>query len=157
MSIRDHISDLRWRAANGRTKVSNAWWRAAGRRIDGARQQASNEKNRKTIARGKAPRRDWVADEVKSRTPIYRKRINPATGRPHTDDRMMHGVRNEGLGKMKRSDDRAAAAERAAREYRERTSPGVRDLQRAHEDSRDRANNRTRPDPSRKHPGRAAR
>jgi hypothetical protein len=99
--IRDHLSDLRWRAANGRVKASNAWWRTAGRRIDGARQQASNEKNRRTIARGKAPRRDRVAAEVKSRTPVYRDRVNPAHGNKHREDARLQRTGNEGLARQR--------------------------------------------------------
>lgn len=99
--IRDHLSDLRWRAANGRVKASNAWWRVAGRRIDGARQEASNRKNRRTIERGKAPRRDRVAAEVKSRTPIYRDRVNPAHGNKHREDARLHKSGNESLARQK--------------------------------------------------------
>ena len=79
-----------------------------------------NERNRRTIARGKAPRRERVAAEVKSRTPVVRKRVNPATGRAHRDDPMMHRVRDEGLDKRKRADDRERAADQAVREYRAR-------------------------------------
>ena len=99
--IRDHVSDLRWRAANGRVKVSNAWYRAAGRRIDGARQEASNRKNRRTIERGKAPRRDRVAAEVTSRTPVVRNRINPAHGNPHREDARLHRTGNESLARRR--------------------------------------------------------
>ena len=119
-----------------------------------------NERNRRTLQRGKAPRRDRVAAEVKSRTPVYRDRVNPATGRPHTDDRMMHRVRDEGLGKMKRSNDRAAAAGKFAREegqaYRERQA-----RDRAPAAAASRWNDplpgerrERRPAPARKHPGR---
>ena len=102
-----------------------------------------NERNRRTLERGKAPRRERVAAEVTSRAPGARKRINPATGRPRTDDRMMHRVRDESLGRMKRSNDRAAAAEKFGREkgqeYRERKA------------------REQRPAPARQRPGRAAR
>ena len=101
MKIRDHLSDMSWRAANGRVKVSNAWERAVGNRVRGARQQASNERNRKTIERGKAPRRERVASEVKSRTPIYRDRVNPAHGNKHREDARLHRTRDESLARMK--------------------------------------------------------
>lgn len=114
--IRDHVHDLRWRAANGRVKASNAWYRAAGRRISGARQEASNRKNRKTIERGKAPRRDRVASEVQSRTPVYRNRVNPATGRPHRDDGQLHKTRDESLARMRQH--REPARERPGRPAR---------------------------------------
>ena len=104
--IRDHVHDLRWRAANGRVKASNAWWRAAGRRIDGARTEASNRKNRRTLERGKAPRRDRVAAEVTSRTPVVRDRVNPAHGNKHREDVRLHKSRDAGLAWMKQARER---------------------------------------------------
>jgi hypothetical protein len=103
MSIRDHLSDLSWRAGNGRTKIRDAWWRAVGRRIDGARTARRNERNRKTIERGKAPRRDRVAAEVKSRTPVLRDRINPAHGNKHRKDARLHRQGNESLARMRQA------------------------------------------------------
>jgi hypothetical protein len=66
MRIRDHLSDLRWHAANGRVHVSNAWYRIAGRRISGTRQQYRNWLSTRARVRGKRPLPD---------------RVNPATGR----------------------------------------------------------------------------
>ena len=115
MKIRDHLSDLRWRAANGRVKASNAWYRAAGRRIQGARQQASNERNRKTIERGRAPRRERAASEVKSRTPFYRDRVNPAHGNKHREDARLHKGRDESLARWKRERTAAPTRQRTGR------------------------------------------
>lgn len=45
-----------------------------------------NWRNRRAVSRG---RRDAVAragDGVRSAVPVYRDRVNPATGRPHRDD-----------------------------------------------------------------------
>jgi hypothetical protein len=98
--VRDHLSEARWHLAKGRVKVSNAWYRAAGRRIQGARTGISNARNRRTIERGRAPRLDGAAAAVTSRTPVIRGRINPATGRRRRDDAMMHRSRNEGLARM---------------------------------------------------------
>ena len=109
--IRGHFSALRWRAANGRTKASNAWYRTVGRRVQGARTAASNRKNRRIIERGKAPRRDRVAAEIKSRTPIYRNRVNPAHGNKHREDARLHRAGNESLARMKAN---PASAERSA-------------------------------------------
>jgi len=100
-SLRDRSASLRWRLADGRTHASNAWYRAAGRRISGARTGISNARNRRAIDRGRASRIDGAIAAVTSRTPVVRGRINPATGRKRRDDAMMHRTRNEGLSRMK--------------------------------------------------------
>lgn len=79
--VRDHLGTLRWRAANGRTHASNAWYRAAGCRLSGTRQQYRNWLSTRTRARGKTPLPDRVTRATGSRVPVYRDRINPATGR----------------------------------------------------------------------------
>ena len=104
-SPRDYLSALRWRAANGRTRVSNAWYRAAGRRISGARQGIRNSRNRRTLERGRAPRLDGVVAAVTSRAPVIRDRINPATGRSRRDGALMHRSRNNGLARMQADRD----------------------------------------------------
>ena len=81
------LSALRWRLANGRTHVSNAWYRAVGRRISGGRQRYRNWLNRRARVRGRAPLPDRLTRWAGSRTPGYRNRINPATGRPRWTDR----------------------------------------------------------------------
>ena len=86
-SPRDYLSDLRWRAANGRVHVSNAWYHVAGRRIHGARTQYRNWLGDRARARGKAPLPDRVTRAAGSRIPVYRDRTNPATGRPRWTDR----------------------------------------------------------------------
>ena len=75
-----------------------------------------NERNRRTLERGKAPRHERVAAEVKSRTPIVRDRINPAHGRPHRDDVESHKIRDEGLANRKRVSDQQKAAEKVCRQ-----------------------------------------
>ena len=109
-----------------------------------------NERNRKTIERGKAPRRDRVAAEVKSRTPIYRDRINPAHGSKHREDARLHKTGNESRARQKRVLDRLAPAERK--------------LAVAHASAVARWNDplpgerrERRPAPARKRPGRTAR
>jgi hypothetical protein len=99
-SPRDHLSALRWRAANGRVHASNAWYRAAGRRVSGARAEHRNRVNRRAIDRGRATRLDGAVAVLTSRTPVVRDRINPATGRRRRVDAMMHRTRNEGLARM---------------------------------------------------------
>lgn len=88
MSLRDRWrhSATRWRLGNGRVHASDAWYRVAGRRIQGTRQQYRNWLNGRAHARGKAPLPDRATRAVGSRTPVYRNRVNPATGRPRRDD-----------------------------------------------------------------------
>ena len=85
MTARDRLSDVpvRARLAASRVRVgaSNAWYRAAGRRISGTRQGISNARNQRTLERGRRPRTTQLADAARSSVPVYRNRINPATGR----------------------------------------------------------------------------
>ncbi len=98
---RDYASTLRWRLGNGRVRASNAWYRIAGRPVQGRRQRVGNWRNGRAIARG---RRDVVAragDQVRSRMPVVRNRVNPATGRPHRDDAWMGRLSDRSLARMK--------------------------------------------------------
>ena len=61
----------------------------------------SNWRNRRTIARGRMPRWERVTAEVKSRTPVYRNRVNPAHGNPHKADARLHRTANQGLARMR--------------------------------------------------------
>ena len=84
---RDYLSDLRrYYLPQAGVRVSNAWDRAAGRHIQGSRARFSNWRNRRDIIQGK---RDVVrrgGDEIRSRLPVVRGRINPATGLQHRRD-----------------------------------------------------------------------
>jgi hypothetical protein len=115
---RDHLHDLRWRLANGRTRVSNAWYRAAGRRISGARQGISNWRNQRTLDRGRRPRTTQAADAARSSAPVYRNRINTGTGRPHRDDRQLGRTTDQSLARMaprRRSDAASRQAQQRGR------------------------------------------
>ena len=91
---RDYLSDVRrYYLPEARTRASNAWYRAAGRRIQGARQGYRNWLNGRAWTRGKAPLPDRVSRAAGSRTPVYRNRVNPATGRPRRDDRTRERAR----------------------------------------------------------------
>ena len=89
MSIRTRwqTSTTGWRLGNGRVRVSNAWYRAAGRRISGGRQQYRNWLNRRAVTRGRTPLPDRITRGAGTCLPIVRDRINPATGRPRWTDR----------------------------------------------------------------------
>ena len=80
-------SAFRWRLANGRVRVSNAWYRTAGNRIHGGRQGYRNWLSARARARGKDPLPDRITRGAASRIPGYRNRVNPATGRPRWTDR----------------------------------------------------------------------
>jgi len=109
-TIRDYVSDApvyaRLAANRVRVGASSAWYRAAGRRIQGSRARFSNWRNRKAIARGRRDvvargRRDVVArvgDQVRSRTPVLRNRIDPSTGRQNRDARRTGRQRDVSLG-----------------------------------------------------------
>ena len=118
MSIRDRLSDLPFHAANGRVKVSNAWYRTVGRRVQGARAGRSNRRNQKARERGHATRRAGAAAWARSKTPIYRDRINPSHGNKHREDARLQRMGNESLARMKQS-----RAEFAQEYTRQRSGP----------------------------------
>jgi hypothetical protein len=118
-SARDHLSDVpvRARLAANRVHVaaSNAWYRAAGRRIHGARQGISNARNQRTLERGQRPRTTQAADVIRSSVPFYRNRISSATGRPNRMARELGRTADAGLARSAPR-IRAERAERAARQ-----------------------------------------
>jgi hypothetical protein len=67
-----------------RTARARRWLRL---HLTGNRQRYRNWLNRRARARGKAPLPDRVTRGAGSRTPVYRNRVNPATGRPRWTDR----------------------------------------------------------------------
>ena len=115
--IRDHVSDVpaRTRIAANRVRVgaSNAWHRAAGNRIRGARTGLSNRRNQRTLERGRAPRLTGARAAISSRLPVYRNGVNPAHGNPHREDARLHRTGNESLARM--APQRRRDASRATR------------------------------------------
>lgn len=118
MNIRDHLDTLRWRAANGRTHVSNAWHRAVGHRLAGARTGFGNWRNLRAIQRGRRDVPARIGDQVRSRTPVVRSRINRATGRPHRDDREMGRSSDRSLARLAEGQRRLRDAEARRRASR---------------------------------------
>ena len=115
--------NLRWRLANGRVHASNAWYRAAGRRISGTRTQLSNWRNLRAIQRGHRDIPARAGDQIRSRAPVVRARINRATGRPHGDDVRMGQASDRTLARLAEQQRRLRPAEarnRAARAGRTR-------------------------------------
>jgi hypothetical protein len=66
----------------------------------GNRQRLSNWRNRRTIERGRRPRITQAADAARSSLPVYRDRINRATGRPHRDDAQLGRTSDRSLARM---------------------------------------------------------
>lgn len=85
-TIKDQISDIPYHYRKQRTRISNAWYRLAGQRIRGWRTGISNWRNQRILDRGRRSRITQAADQVRSRMPVYRNRVNRATGHPHRDD-----------------------------------------------------------------------
>lgn len=101
---RDYLSDLRrYYLPAARTRVSNAWHRAAGRHVQGGRARFWNWRSQKAFARGRRDIPARAADQVRSRVPVYRDRVNPATGRRHRDDVRLGRGMDQGLAAFRRS------------------------------------------------------
>ena len=111
--LRDYAHDF-WRVylPNARTRASNAWHRAAGRHLQGQRTGFSNWRNNRAIQRGRRDLPARTGDQVRSRMPVVRDRINRATGRPHRDDRAMGQASDRTLARLagQQRDLRAAQA-----------------------------------------------
>lgn len=118
--VRDHAGNVRARTGTGtayraHVAASDAWYRMAGRRIAGGRQQFWNRRSSKAFARG---RRDAAArggDQVRSRTPVLRNRINPATGRAHRDDVQLGRTHDQALARFRQVMPEVARPRRSGR------------------------------------------
>jgi hypothetical protein len=84
--LRGYLGEAHYRIGNGSAHLSNAWYRAAGKRIQAARTRVSNYRNRRDVARGRTSKLEQAAWTARSRVPVYRDRVNPATGRAHEYD-----------------------------------------------------------------------
>lgn len=121
---RDYLSDLRrYHLPNARTKASNAWHRAAGRHIRTARGWISNARAERAQRRGRRdlPRR--AADSLRSSLPVFRNRIDPATGRPNRDSRGLGRATDRELARWAPQRREAARAPGASRTVPVRTAP----------------------------------
>ena len=99
--LRDYLSDLRrYYLPETATRARDAWHRAAGRRIEGARGRIANARAARARQRGRRdlPRR--AADNLRSSLPVYRSRINPGTGRPNRDSRALGRTCDAALARM---------------------------------------------------------
>lgn len=75
-------------------------------RMTGNRQRYRNWLNRRAMRRGKSPLPERLARPVRSSVPVYRNRVNPATGRPRRDDKQIGRVKDRSLARMARGRSR---------------------------------------------------
>lgn len=95
-------------------------------RMAGNRTRYRNWLNRRARARGKVPLPDRIMRGFSS-LPVYRSRLNPATGRPHRDDKPIGAVQDGAMARMRAADDlraaRAADNQRFVRDMLARRDP----------------------------------
>ena len=98
-------------------------------RFQEAKTRRHNDRVERDIARGRESRMAPLRRQMKSRTPGYRKRINPGTGRPHRDDAKLGRGNNEQFARLKKMREESREWSRRGRpadhERRPRT-PGQR-------------------------------
>ena len=94
-----------------RTARAKRWLRL---HLTGNRQRYRNWLNRRTRARGKTPLPDRVTRAAGSRVPGYRNRVNPATGRPRRDDRVIGRVKDQSLARSRAENELLRARVQAA-------------------------------------------
>lgn len=88
-------------------------------RLTGNRTRYRNWLSSRAWQRGKTPLPDRIARRF-SNLPVYRNRINRATGRPHRYDKQIGALRDRTLARFKaRNDAQAARAEHNQRFVRE--------------------------------------
>lgn len=68
--------------------------------LTGNRQRYRNWLNRRALLRGKSPLPERLTRPVRSSLPVYRQRVNPATGRPRRDDREIGRVTDRELARL---------------------------------------------------------
>jgi hypothetical protein len=114
-TLADHASDWRWRASVLSVHVSNARHRAT-RPLRTASGSLRNWRNRRFLETGKGFRVERATRGLRSSLPVYRNRINRATGRPRRDDAEVYRRRDEAFARMReRRIPRTAAVQ--ARDY----------------------------------------
>lgn len=74
-----------------------------------------NWRNRRAIVRGRRDVAARAGDAVRSGTPVLRNRVNPATGRPHRDDRQIGRLSDRALSRHPEIARRTEQRNRAAR------------------------------------------
>jgi hypothetical protein len=83
--IRDYLQDARWYARRAAVPVQNAAYRAT-EPLRSLRWNAGEYRRRWAREHGRRDPLRRAADHARSRLPLVRDRVNPATGRKHRDD-----------------------------------------------------------------------
>jgi hypothetical protein len=61
----------------------------------------SNARNRRAVARGRRPLMERAGSRIAAKMPLYRNRINRATGRPHRDDAAHGRLTDQSLARLR--------------------------------------------------------
>jgi hypothetical protein len=83
-----------------RTRLSDAHFRAT-RPLRTLKGTVGNWRRRRFVETGKGYAVERAMRPVRSSLPVYRDRINPATGRPRRDDAELYRRRDAALGRMR--------------------------------------------------------
>lgn len=113
--LRDYIHDASWYARKATLPVRNAAYRATGP-IRSARGQYRNYRNRRFLQTGKGFWLERHTRGLRSSLPVYRNRVNRATGRPRRDDAELYRRMDASAARMR---ERAVPPQRSfqARDY----------------------------------------
>ena len=97
---RAFAGEIGWRFRKAAVRLSNARYRATRpyRTVAG---RAGNWRRRRFLETGKGYVLDRATRGVRSSLPLYRNRINPATGRPRRDDAEVYRRRDAALARMR--------------------------------------------------------
>jgi hypothetical protein len=117
--IRDYVHDSGWYVRKATLPVRNGLYRATDP-LRSARGNLRNYRNRRFLQTGKG---FWVerhTRRLRSSLPVYRNRINRATGRPRRDDDEIYGRRDMRLAHARQGGtfDPSRAWERSPDAYR---------------------------------------
>lgn len=99
-TLGDYLHDAGWYLGEARARVSNAVYRAT-RPYRSAAGNRRNARNRRAVARGRRPLSERAGSRITARTPLYRSRINRATGRPHRDDAATGRLTDQSLARLR--------------------------------------------------------
>jgi hypothetical protein len=98
--IRDYLHDSGWYLHKATLPVRNAAYRAT-RPARSARGSYRNYRSRRFVQTGKGFWLERHTRRLRSSLPVYRNRINRATGRPRADDAFVYGRRDADLARAR--------------------------------------------------------
>jgi hypothetical protein len=119
VKLHDYLHDAPWYARKATVPVRNGLYRATGP-VRSARGNLRNWRNRRFLQTGKGFWLEHHTRRLRSSLPVYRDRINRATGRPRRDDAEVYGRRDLRLAKAREGGvfDPSRAWEHSAGAYR---------------------------------------